>query len=82
MLLHFEKHAASSSQRVAWISTIWLILAFGVLRFAHVQRYSLLDEDPDMVLGRYSLGKSPVSGRRSLFFLGSSAVRAQWVGFG
>lgn len=67
ILMHFEHWVQSDNGYAQWLSATWLTLAFGVMRFAHLQRSKVLEIGEDFILGRASVGKSRRGGVRRPF---------------
>eukprot|EP00973_Karenia_brevis_P028145 3877613-Karenia_brevis.AAC.1 len=64
IMAHWEHLSQSTNVFVASVALANLCLLFGVLRFAHLQRSTLLRVCPKVCLLRCSLGKSSVGGSR------------------
>jgi hypothetical protein len=58
----------NSSPFTVWIAITWLLLAYAVLRFQHLQRSSVQETTEDSIHARCSLGKSRRGGRRRPFY--------------
>ena len=66
--LRFLEHLATSdSEAISWIAIGWLLLALGVMRWAHVQRSTLVELTVDSAIFRCGMGKSARNGSRRPF---------------
>ena len=71
LFVHWEVLTRSENLFVKWIAWIWCALAYGVMRFAHLQRSSFKMQGLGLGLGlvfHCVLGKSRKDGQRSPFW--------------
>eukprot|EP00971_Amphidinium_carterae_P144776 2868635-Amphidinium_carterae.2 len=66
-LAHFEFLVQGSNRLAASIAWTNLVMSYGTLRFAHVQRSSLVSSDANVLHGHCSKGKSRVADARPGF---------------
>ena len=68
VVIHWETLLSSPNPYVRQIACGNLLIIFGVLRFAHVQRSYMLKNARHVLVGKCSQGKSKVEGSRPGFF--------------
>ena len=67
ILLFWERALTDPRPIIRWIAVTWLILAYGILRFAHVQRSEISSITCNTIVGFCPLGKARRNGKRSPF---------------